>query len=117
MYASKCHILLYVTVARFGSLEYSGAIPFFAYFNHSDRIVGRQSMPLATGLPADGFRLSYMDNAGAVLDPDARGLDATERAAIGRVRVALLSRAASGESLASVMTEVALRNHPWTPQP
>ena len=79
------------------------------------RVVGRQSMPLATGLPADGFRLSYMDSAGAALDPDTSGLDATDRAAVRRVRVELLSRAASGEPLAGVVTDVALRNRPWTP--
>ena len=79
------------------------------------RVVGRQSMPLATGLPADGFRLSYLDTAGAALDPDTSGLDATDRAAIRRVRVRLLSRAASGEPLAGVVTDVALRNYPWRP--
>jgi len=79
------------------------------------RVVGRQSMPLVTGLPADGFQLSYMDSAGAALDPDTGGLDATDRAAIRRVRVDLLARATSGEPLAGVVTDVALRNRPWTP--
>jgi type II secretory pathway component PulJ len=83
--------------------------------NTLSRIVGRQSMPLATGLPADGFRLSYIDTAGAALDPGASGLDATDRAAIHRVRVELLARAASGEPLAGVVSDVTLRNRPWTP--
>ena len=79
------------------------------------RVVGRQSMPLATGLPADGFRLSYMDTAGAALDAGTTGLDAADRATIRRVRVDLLSRATNGEPLAGVVTNVALRNRPWTP--
>jgi len=79
------------------------------------RVVGSQSMPLATGLPPDGFQLSYMDADGTQLDAAGRDLDAAERARIRRIRAALLARDAGGEALASAVVEAALRNRPWTP--
>jgi len=79
------------------------------------RIVGRQPMPLASGLSEDGFRFSYTDVSGSALDADGRNLDAPERSAIRRVSVALLVRNTDGRPLAGAVTNVALRNHPWTP--
>jgi type IV pilus assembly protein PilW len=78
------------------------------------RVVGRQSMPLADGLAADGFRLAYFDSAGTEITSPS-GLDAAARAAVRRVRITLLLRDASRTALAGGSTEVALRNRPWTP--
>jgi Tfp pilus assembly protein PilW len=77
------------------------------------RIVGRQSMPLAEGLSADGFILTYVDGAGATLDPDRTG--AVEPLAIRRIEVSLMVRDDVGRPLAGARTAVGLRNRPWSP--
>ena len=79
------------------------------------RIVGRQSMPLLSGLPADGVRLSYADARCIPLGPGGGDLDDGERRAIHRVDIALLARDADGEPLGGAVTRVALRNRPWSP--
>jgi type II secretory pathway pseudopilin PulG len=79
-----------------------------------NRIVGRQSMPLATNLSAHRFRLSYFDAGGIALDAGGADLDATALAAIRRVRIAVLITDASGKPLSSATTDVAIRNQPWT---
>lgn len=77
------------------------------------RIVGRQSMPLATDLPPDGFRLSYFDDAGAPLPASDGDLDTDHRAMIRRVRIALRVGDLADGSAAVAYTDVALRNQPW----
>jgi Tfp pilus assembly protein PilW len=77
------------------------------------RIVGRQSMPLASQLPADGFRLSYAGDAGAALAPNGDALDAEERRRLRRIDVSLTFRDPAGRPLAGATTAVALRNMPW----
>jgi type II secretory pathway pseudopilin PulG len=79
------------------------------------RIVGRQSMPLLSGLPADGVRLSYADAHDIPLGPGAADLDESERRAIHRVDIALLARDSRGEPLGGAVTRVVLRNRPWEP--
>jgi Tfp pilus assembly protein PilW len=78
-------------------------------------IVGRQSMPLADGLAADGFRLTYFDAAGAEIAPAGGALDAAALARVRRVRVALRLHAPGRGLLAAGATDVVLRNQPWTP--
>jgi prepilin-type N-terminal cleavage/methylation domain-containing protein len=81
------------------------------------RMVGRQSMPLASHLPPDGFRLSYVDARGAPLRPDGVDLTPAERAAVRRIDVTLMARAADGAPLTAIATGVALRNLPWMAAP
>ncbi len=79
------------------------------------RIVGRQSMPLLSGLPADGVRLHYADAHGMPLGRGGAALDDGERRAIHRIDIALLVRDAHGEPLGGAVTRVVLRNRPWEP--
>lgn len=81
------------------------------------RMVGRQSMPLASNLPPDGFRLAYVDRAGATLRTDGVDLDPAEREAVRRIDVTLITRDTDGAPLTSITTGVALRNLPWVPSP
>ena len=76
------------------------------------RIIGQQSMPLATGLPADGFRLNYLDAAARILPMGADGLDDAAREAVRLVSVAVTVRDTLGKPLASARTSVAVRNRP-----
>ncbi len=77
------------------------------------RVVGRQSMPIASGLPADGCRLAFLDAAGGALVDEGAGLDGDERAAIRRVRLRVIVRDTTETILADATGEVALRNRPW----
>lgn len=78
------------------------------------RVVGRQSMPIASGLPPDGCRLAFFDAAGGELVDAGAGLDGPGRAAIRRVRLRVVVRDATETILADTASEVALRNRPWT---
>jgi type II secretory pathway pseudopilin PulG len=79
------------------------------------RIVGRQSMPLLSGLPADGVRLHYADAHGMPLGRGGAALDDGERRAVHRIDIALLVRDSHGEPLGGAVTRVVLRNRPWEP--
>jgi Tfp pilus assembly protein PilW len=78
------------------------------------RVVGHQSMPIASGLPADGCRLVFVDAAGSQLLDAGAGLDGPQRAAIRRVRLRAVVRDATQTILADAASEVALRNRPWS---
>ena len=58
------------------------------------RTVGRQSLPLLSGLAAGGFRLAYLDAGGAEIDPGAPSALAAVRAVT--VEVALRATRAHG---------------------
>lgn len=77
------------------------------------RVVGRQSMPLVTSLPTDGFRLAYVDGRGVPIRPDGTDLDAAERGAIRGVDITLLTRDSAGTPLGGIVTRMAVRNRPW----
>jgi type II secretory pathway component PulJ len=79
-----------------------------------NRVVGRQSMPIANGLPADGCRLAFVDAAGSQLLDTGAGLDGPQRAAIRRVRLRVVVRDATQTILADAASEVTLRNRPWS---
>jgi type II secretory pathway pseudopilin PulG len=79
------------------------------------RVVGRQSMPLLSGLAADGVRLSYADAHDIPLGAGGADLDEGERRAIHHVDIALLARDPHGEPLGGAVTRVVLRNRPWEP--
>lgn len=78
------------------------------------RVVGRQSMPIASGLPPDGCRLAFLDAAGDALIDEGTGLDGPRRAAIRRVRLRVIVRDGTGTILADAASEVTIRNRPWT---
>lgn len=78
------------------------------------RVVGRQSMPIASGLPPDGCRLAFFDAAGGELADDGVGLDGPRRATIRRVRLQVVVRDRAEAILVDAATEVALRNRPWS---
>jgi hypothetical protein len=78
------------------------------------RVVGRQSMPIASGLPADGCSLVFLDAAGSQLFDAGDGLDGPQRAAVRRIRLRILVRDATETILADAASEVALRNRPWS---
>ncbi|HUE30563.1 MAG TPA: hypothetical protein VMR79_06795 [Verrucomicrobiae bacterium] len=74
------------------------------------RLVGRQSLPLADGVTACGFR--YLDRDGAPMAIPAGGLDAAARARIGAVALdlVLLPNGLAGRSERSIL--IALRTAP-----
>ena len=75
------------------------------------RIVGRQSMPLATGLSSNGFKLSFFDGSGSAVDS---GADAADPVSIRRLRIALTLEDPRGRHLAGASTDVGIRNRSWT---
>jgi type II secretory pathway component PulJ len=77
------------------------------------RVVGRQSMPIASGLPSDGWRLTFFDGAGGELADAGGELDGPRCAAIRRVRLRVVVRDSAQIILADAVTEIALRNRPW----
>ena len=78
------------------------------------RVVGHQSMPIASGLPSDGCRLGFYDAVGAPLADEGSGLDEPRRSAIRRVALRVVVRDATHAILADTATEVTLRNRAWT---
>jgi len=74
------------------------------------RVVGRQSLPIADGVPACGFR--YFDATGAAIAVPAAGLDAPGRARVAAVALDVTLAATGLRGTTARTARVALRRPP-----
>ncbi len=72
------------------------------------RTVGRQPMPLAEGLSAQGFTLAYLDREGLAI-PAVEGVSVSDLPRIHRVLISVAAGSDDGAPLAQVRTAVVLR--------